>query len=80
MFIRWAESPVPSCAEGPEAVTGTILGTPCDDLIVAPPGVEAVKGAGGDDTIVAAPIGASAPCPDGCHLGVGSQTFEAAGD
>jgi Ca2+-binding RTX toxin-like protein len=45
-------------------------------LIVAPPGVEDVKGGGGNDTIVAAPIAASASCPDGCHLGVGSQTFE----
>ncbi len=33
-------------------------------------------GGGGDDTIVPAPIAASASCPAGCHLGVGSQTFE----
>lgn len=71
-----AESPAQSCAEGPERVGGTIVGTPCDDTIVAPPGVGTVQGGGGDDTIVAAPIGASASCPEGCHLGVGSQTFE----
>jgi Ca2+-binding RTX toxin-like protein len=66
----------PSCAEGPTTVDHTTYGTPCSDFIVAPPGVEDVKAGGGDDTIVAAPITASAPCPDGCHLGVGSQTFE----
>ena len=55
----------------------TILGTPCADTIVAPPGVVAVRGGGGDDTILPAPIAAlSAPCPSGCFLGVGSQTFE----
>jgi Ca2+-binding RTX toxin-like protein len=57
-------------------VNGTTYGTPCSDVIVAPPGVEAVKGGGGNDTIVPAPITASTSCPDGCHLGVGSQTFE----
>jgi Ca2+-binding RTX toxin-like protein len=56
-------------------VGGTIYGTPCADVIVAPPGVETVRGGGGDDTIVAAPL-ASASCPSGCELGVGSQTFE----
>jgi Ca2+-binding RTX toxin-like protein len=66
----------PSCAEGPTTVGNTTYGTPCSDVIVAPPGVEDVKGGGGNDTIVAAPIAASASCPDGCHLGVGSQTFE----
>jgi Ca2+-binding RTX toxin-like protein len=71
-----AAPPVPSCAEGPTTVGDTTYGTPCSDVIVAPPGVEDVKGGGGNDTIVAAPITASAPCPDGCHLGVGSQTFE----
>jgi Ca2+-binding RTX toxin-like protein len=66
----------PSCAEGPATVGDTIVGTPCDDMIVAPPQVEAVHGGGGDDRIVAAPIAASAECPSGCHLGVGSQTFD----
>jgi Ca2+-binding RTX toxin-like protein len=66
----------PSCAEGPATVAGIIHGTPCADRIVVPPGVERVYGGAGDDTIVAAPISASAPCPAGCHLGVGSQTFD----
>ncbi|MCW2988885.1 MAG: hypothetical protein JWM24_1823 [Solirubrobacterales bacterium] len=68
--------PAPSCAAGPATVGDTTYGTPCGDLIVAPPGVETVKGGGGNDTILAAPIAASAPCPEGCYLGVGSQTFE----
>ncbi|HEX3325329.1 MAG TPA: calcium-binding protein [Solirubrobacterales bacterium] len=71
-----AESSAPSCAEGPERVGGTIVGTACDDVIVAPPGVEAVNGGGGDDTIVPGPIAAGDSCPEGCHLGIGSQTFE----
>ena len=71
-----APAATPSCAEGPETVGGTTFGTPCDDLIVAPPGVEAVKGGGGDDTILAAAITAASDCPSGCFLGVGSQTFE----
>jgi Ca2+-binding RTX toxin-like protein len=57
-------------------VGATTLGTPCDDLIVAAPGVRVVRAGAGDDTIVAAPIAASASCPAACHLGVGSQTFE----
>jgi len=66
----------PTCAEGPARVGDTTYGTPCSDVIVAPPGVEDVKGGGGDDTIVAAPLAAESSCPSGCHLGVGSQTFE----
>ncbi|HEX3608541.1 MAG TPA: calcium-binding protein [Solirubrobacterales bacterium] len=66
----------PSCAEGPRRVGGTIVGTPCDDTIVVPPGVAEAKGGGGDDTIVAAPIAAADSCPEGCRLGIGSQTFE----
>jgi Ca2+-binding RTX toxin-like protein len=62
----------PTCAEGPTTVAGTTYGTPCGDTIVASPRVAAVEGGGGDDTIVAA----AAACPAGCHLGVGSQTFE----
>ncbi len=71
-----APSPPPSCAEGPTTIGDTTLGTPCSDLIVAAPGVERVRGGGGDDTIVAGPIAASAPCPSGCRLGVGSQTYD----
>jgi Ca2+-binding RTX toxin-like protein len=66
----------PSCAEGPKTVGETTFGTPCDDTIHAPPGVATVRAGGGDDMIVAAPIGAAAECPAGCHLGVGSQTFD----
>jgi Ca2+-binding RTX toxin-like protein len=66
----------PSCAEGPTRIGATTYGTPCADVIVAPPGVETVKSGAGDDTILAAPIAASAPCPEGCRLGIGSQTFE----
>jgi Ca2+-binding RTX toxin-like protein len=66
----------PSCAEGPERLGATIQGTPCDDRIVAPPFVQTVRGGGGDDTILAAPLTAIASCPSECHLGVGSQTFD----
>jgi Ca2+-binding RTX toxin-like protein len=67
----------PSCAEGPARVGDTIEGTPCADTIVAPPGVAAVNGGGGNDTIVPGPIGAAiSSCPSACRLGVGSQTFE----
>jgi Ca2+-binding RTX toxin-like protein len=45
-------------------------------VIVAPAAVEDVKGGGGNDTIVAAALTAESSCPGGCHLGVGSQTFE----
>jgi Ca2+-binding RTX toxin-like protein len=71
-----AADTTPTCAEGPTRVGDTTYGTPCADLIVAPASVEDVKGGGGDDTIVAGPITAAASCPSGCHLGVGSQTFE----
>jgi hypothetical protein len=65
------------CAEGPERVGASILGTPCDDTIVAAPGVDVVRSGPGDDTIVPAPISAAAPCTGECrHLGVGSQTFD----
>jgi Ca2+-binding RTX toxin-like protein len=67
----------PSCTEGPATVGDTIVGTPCDDTIVAPAGIEIVHGGGGDDTIVAAPISAATACTGEClHLGVGSQTFD----
>jgi Ca2+-binding RTX toxin-like protein len=71
-----AADTTPSCAEGPTTVGDTIYGTPCSDVIVAPAAVEDVKGGGGNDTIVAAPLTAESSCPSGCHLGVGSQTFE----
>jgi Ca2+-binding RTX toxin-like protein len=67
---------MPSCAEGPVTIGDTTWGTACSDLIVAPPRIASVHGGGGNDTIVPAPIGASAPCPEECRLGVGSQTFD----
>jgi Ca2+-binding RTX toxin-like protein len=67
----------PSCAEGPARVGDTIEGTPCADTIVVPAGVASVEGGGGNDTIVPGPIAAAvSSCPQGCRLGVGSQTFE----
>ena len=76
-FAKAADPASPSCATGPVTVDGTTLGTPCDDVIVAPAGVETVSGGGGDDTIVPGPIAAASdPCPSGCFLGVGSQTYE----
>jgi Ca2+-binding RTX toxin-like protein len=72
-----AADTTPTCAEGPTRVGDTTYGTPCPDVIVAPAGVEDVKGGGGNDTIMPGPIAASAPCPASClFLGVGSQTFE----
>jgi Ca2+-binding RTX toxin-like protein len=44
-------SAAPSCAEGPETVGTTIVGTPCADTIRMPPGVTAVFGEGGDDVL-----------------------------
>jgi Ca2+-binding RTX toxin-like protein len=41
----------PSCAEGPQAVGDTIVGTPCDDTIRAPRSITAVFGEGGNDTL-----------------------------
>lgn len=67
----------PTCAEGPTTIGDVTYGTPCADVIAAPADVELVKGGGGDDTILAGPIAAAASsCPEGCRLGVGSQTFE----
>ncbi len=73
-------SELPSCAEGPERVGHTVIGTPCADRIVAGPEVTRVEGGPGDDVIVganSAPVPlASGSCVTGCHLEVGSQTFE----
>jgi Ca2+-binding RTX toxin-like protein len=41
----------PSCAEGPETVGTTIIGTPCADLIRLPRTVTTVLGEGGDDRL-----------------------------
>lgn len=67
----------PSCAVGPTTVGDTTYGTPCDDVIVAPPGVEVVRGGAGDDTILGSVTTAASGSPEtGLHLEVGSQTFE----
>ncbi|HEX6687053.1 MAG TPA: calcium-binding protein [Solirubrobacterales bacterium] len=44
-------SGAPSCAEGPQIVEETIVGTPCDDTIRAPRGITTVYGEGGNDTL-----------------------------
>lgn len=41
----------PGCAEGPETVGTTIVGTPCADTIRMPRSVTTVLGEGGDDTL-----------------------------
>lgn len=41
----------PSCAEGPQVVGETIVGTPCADTIHAPRNITTVYGEGGDDTL-----------------------------
>lgn len=47
-----ASSPAaPSCAEGPETVGTTIVGTPCADTIRLPRSVTTVFGEGGDDVL-----------------------------
>jgi hypothetical protein len=66
----------PTCAEGPSQVGETIVGTPCADRIVVPAGVARVEGGAGNDVLIAPRPAADGSCPEGCHLGVGSQTFE----
>jgi Ca2+-binding RTX toxin-like protein len=46
-----AASAAPSCAEGPETVGTTIVGTPCADTIRLPRNVTTVYGEGGDDVL-----------------------------
>jgi len=46
-----AGSAAPSCAEGPETVGTTIIGTPCADVIRLPRQVTTVLGEGGDDRL-----------------------------
>jgi Ca2+-binding RTX toxin-like protein len=71
-----AELPTPSCAEGPRRDGEVIVGTDCADTIVVPATVTYVNGGPGNDVIVGSQTGAVTPCPEGCHLEVGSQTFE----
>jgi Ca2+-binding RTX toxin-like protein len=55
LAIFGSEPPVsgaaPSCADGPETVGSTIIGTPCDDTIRAPRGISTVRGEAGNDTL-----------------------------
>lgn len=44
-------SAAPSCAEGPETVGTTIVGTPCADTIRLPRNITTVFGEGGDDLL-----------------------------
>ena len=72
-----AAMPTPSCAEGPQREGDVIVGTDCADHIVVPPTVTYVDGGPGNDTIVGSlTTAASGSCETGCHLEVGSQTFE----
>jgi len=41
----------PSCAEGPQIVGSTIVGTPCPDVIRLPRSITAAFGEGGDDVL-----------------------------
>lgn len=67
----------PTCAEGPVREGDTIRGTPCADTIVVPPTVTYVNGGAGNDTIIGARSSVvTGDCEAGCHLLVGSQTFE----
>ena len=72
-----AAIPTPSCAEGPVREGDVIVGTDCADHIVVPPTVTYVDGGPGNDVIVGSlTTAASGSCETGCHLEVGSQTFE----
>jgi Ca2+-binding RTX toxin-like protein len=73
-----AAIPTPSCAEGPQRDGEVIVGTDCADHIVVPPTVTYVDGGPGNDVIVGSLTTAASAtsCPAGCHLEVGSQTFE----
>jgi Ca2+-binding RTX toxin-like protein len=82
--LSWTDSaaaaPAPSCATGPTRSGDEIVGTPCADRIVVPAAVGYVDAGAGDDTIIGAnsgPVAAiTGSCETGCHLEVGSQTFE----
>lgn len=51
LSLPGAGSAAPSCAEGPETVGTTIVGTPCADVIRLPRAVTTVFGEGGDDVL-----------------------------
>ncbi len=78
VLLPSAASAAPSCAEGPAKVGDTVVRHSLRRHDPRPRAAsDSVQGGGGNDTIVAAPVAASAPCNETCeHLGVGSQTFE----
>ncbi len=51
LMLPSAGGAAPSCADGPETVGGTIVGTPCADVIRLPRSVTTVYGEGGDDVL-----------------------------
>jgi len=51
LLLPAAAGAAPSCAEGPETVGATIVGTPCADTIRLPRNITTVFGEGGDDTL-----------------------------
>ncbi len=67
---------LPSCAAGPRTVGHVLYGTPCADRIVVPPNVTRVEGGPGNDVMIAPRTAVQGSCPEGCHLGIGSQIFE----
>src|SRR5690242_9691721 len=51
LLVPVGAAAAPSCAEGPETVGTTIVGTPSADTIRLPRGVTTVLGEGGDDVL-----------------------------
>jgi len=51
LMLPACSAAAPSCAEGPETVGTTIVGTPCPDTIRLPRSVTTVFGEGGDDVL-----------------------------
>lgn len=51
LLLPGVATAAPSCAEGPETVGTTMVGTPCADTIRLPRGVTTVLGEGGDDVL-----------------------------
>ncbi|HEU4944959.1 MAG TPA: calcium-binding protein [Solirubrobacterales bacterium] len=51
LMLPACSAAAPSCAEGPETVGTTIVGTPCADTIRLPRSVTTVFGEGGDDAL-----------------------------
>jgi Ca2+-binding RTX toxin-like protein len=54
-LVGGAAAGIEGCAGGPTTSDGTTRGTPCPDLIVTRPGVDAIYSGGGADTIYARP-------------------------